>query len=81
MTLCSSTVRSHIGYLFYQQGIKDPLDSGHGGQTKDLDGDEADGYDEGVLPPDHADLVVNVEPVCQLYIPLISKRRDTLSTM
>jgi hypothetical protein len=22
-------------------------DSGHGGQTKDLDGDEADGYDEG----------------------------------
>ena len=25
------------------------LDSGHGGQTKDLDGDEADGYDEGQL--------------------------------
>lgn len=24
------------------------LDSGHGGQTKDLDGDEADGYDEGL---------------------------------
>lgn len=24
-----------------------PLDSGHGGQTKDLDGDEDDGYDEG----------------------------------
>jgi len=23
------------------------LDSGHGGQTKDTDGDEADGYDEG----------------------------------
>lgn len=23
------------------------VDSGHGGQTKDLDGDEADGYDEG----------------------------------
>jgi len=23
------------------------LDSGHGGQTKDQDGDEADGYDEG----------------------------------
>ena len=23
------------------------LDSGHGGQTKDLDGDEADGFDEG----------------------------------
>lgn len=25
------------------------VDSGHGGQTKDLDGDEADGYDEGAL--------------------------------
>lgn len=24
------------------------LDSGHGGQTKDTDGDEADGYDEGM---------------------------------
>ena len=23
------------------------VDSGHGGQTKDLDGDEDDGYDEG----------------------------------
>lgn len=23
-------------------------DSGHGGQTKDLDGDEEDGYDEGL---------------------------------
>ena len=23
------------------------LDSGHGGQTKDVDGDEADGFDEG----------------------------------
>ena len=23
------------------------LDSGHGGQTRDLDGDEDDGYDEG----------------------------------
>ena len=35
------------------------LDSGHGGQTRDLDGDEADGWDEGkffifVLPvPNH----------------------------
>lgn len=25
----------------------DCLDSGHGGQTRDLDGDEADGWDEG----------------------------------
>jgi len=25
-------------------------DSGHGGQTKDTDGDEADGYDEVIYP-------------------------------
>ena len=29
------------------------LDSGHGGQTKDLDGDEADGYDEVIYPVDY----------------------------
>ena len=27
-------------------------DSGHGGQTKDLDGDEEDGYDEVIYPMD-----------------------------
>ncbi|EPX73525.1 metacaspase Pca1 [Schizosaccharomyces octosporus yFS286] len=27
--------------------------SGHGGQTKDLDGDETDGYDETIYPLDH----------------------------
>jgi len=27
------------------------LDSGHGGQTRDLDGDEADGWDEGKFHP------------------------------
>lgn len=27
--------------------------SGHGGQTKDLDGDEDDGYDEVIYPLDH----------------------------
>lgn len=58
-----------------------PLDSGHGGQTKDLDADEGDGYDEGVLLPYHADLLVNAGPVYQLFIPLILKRRDTSPTM
>lgn len=29
------------------------VDSGHGGQTKDLDGDEADGYDEVIYPVDY----------------------------
>lgn len=28
-------------------------DSGHGGQTKDLDGDEGDGYDEVIYPVDY----------------------------
>ncbi len=28
------------------------IDSGHGGQTKDLDGDEADGFDEVIYPVD-----------------------------
>jgi metacaspase-1 len=32
-----------VGFL----PLKCCLDSGHGGQTKDLDGDEDDGYDEG----------------------------------
>lgn len=27
-------------------------DSGHGGQTKDVDGDEADGFDEVIYPVD-----------------------------
>ena len=27
--------------------------SGHGGQTKDLDGDEEDGMDETILPVDY----------------------------
>lgn len=29
-------------------------DSGHGGQTKDLDGDEGDGYDEGLSRSSHS---------------------------
>jgi hypothetical protein len=29
------------------RSLKKILDSGHGGQTKDLDGDEGDGHDEG----------------------------------
>lgn len=37
--------------------------SGHGGQTKDLDGDEADGYDETIYPLDfrHAGHIVDDE--------------------
>jgi metacaspase-1 len=34
-------------FFFPSQRQLSPTDSGHGGQTKDLDGDEDDGYDEG----------------------------------
>ncbi|CAE7071924.1 unnamed protein product [Rhizoctonia solani] len=52
--------------------------SGHGGQTKDLDGDEADGYDEVIYPMDfeyfghivdddmHAIMVKPLPPGCRL---------------
>ena len=47
MTLSFSIVRlQHSMQAFISHN---DLDSGHGGQTKDLDGDEADGYDEGAL--------------------------------
>ena len=36
-----------------QQAATSCVDSGHGGQTKDLDGDEADGFDEGISLPSH----------------------------
>ena len=34
-------------YDMYFFSLSSFPDSGHGGQTKDLDGDEGDGYDEG----------------------------------
>jgi hypothetical protein len=40
---------------WFNRGLNCYLDSGHGGQTEDLDGDEDDGYDEGAshfLDPD-----------------------------
>ena len=39
-------LKDTLPYLFHK-------DSGHGGQTKDLDGDEADGYDEVIYPVDY----------------------------
>ena len=44
MIPCSSTVS---GYRPLTSSDLRFEDSGHGGQTKDLDGDEEDGYDEG----------------------------------
>ena len=45
MTLSSFTVCFHQSTQAFTS--HNHIDSGHGGQTKDLDGDEADGYDEG----------------------------------
>jgi hypothetical protein len=51
-----------------QQAFNYCLDSGHGGQTKDLDGDEEDGYDEGLSQLPHADLFVHRKRLCQSSI-------------
>jgi hypothetical protein len=57
------------------------LDSGHGGQTKDQDGDEDDGYDEGFSLPPHADLFVHRKRLCQLSTLWISSKQGTSLTM
>ena len=43
-------------------------DSGHGGQTKDLDGDEADGYDEVIYPLDFKQVGHIVDDVRVLHV-------------
>ncbi len=45
MILCFSIVSVAANITLSM--LRGLLDSGHGGQTKDLDGDEDDGYDEG----------------------------------
>ena len=50
------------------------LDSGHGGQTKDLDGDEADGFDEGYSTLFKWSILVNTNDV---YSYLSCKLCDT----
>lgn len=39
------------------------LDSGHGGQTKDLDGDEADGFDEGYFNLFNRSILANTNDI------------------
>jgi len=46
--LYSSTV-SVVLTSWYIPTLNFSLDSGHGGQAKDTDGDEGDGFDEGLL--------------------------------
>lgn len=50
--LCSSTVSLH-SYGRATLITQYLLDSGHGGQIKDKDGDEMDGYDEVIFPVDY----------------------------
>jgi hypothetical protein len=40
-----------------QQAFTSRVDSGHGGQTPDLDGDEEDGFDEGISQPSHVNFL------------------------
>lgn len=47
MMHCSSTVSPSTTMNRHTLDVFS--DSGHGGQTKDTDGDEGDGYDEGTL--------------------------------
>ncbi|WVW81989.1 metacaspase-1 [Kwoniella bestiolae CBS 10118] len=42
--------------------------SGHGGQTKDLDGDEDDGYDEVIYPLDHKQAGHIVDDECEHHL-------------
>ena len=49
MTPCSFTVSKCLYTPIALHRLSFQLDSGHGGQTKDRDGDEADGQDEGSL--------------------------------
>ena len=44
---CKPVQLYNIHTFFFEKKFLLLLDSGHGGQTKDLDGDEADGFDEG----------------------------------
>jgi hypothetical protein len=50
------------------------LDSGHGGQAKDLDGDEEDGYDEGILQYPHADFFCSQETPLPVIYPVDFKK-------
>ncbi|KAK1231845.1 hypothetical protein PQX77_005059 [Marasmius sp. AFHP31] len=52
-----------------------PKDSGHGGQTEDLDGDEIDGFDEVIFPSDYKQkghIVDDVSPNCPLSLGSLS---------
>ena len=53
------------------------LDSGHGGQTKDLDGDEADGFDEGYFNLFNRSILANTNDIYIVIYPVSSWLYDT----
>ena len=70
-------LRSYSTYV----GVENCSDSGHGGQTKDLDGDEADGFDEVIYPVDHktnGHIVDDVSIISTLSMVLIPIHMVTL---
>ena len=71
---------SHVLSL-YQQGINDPFRFRAWGSNKGLGWGRSRRLWRRCPLPHYADLVVNMGPVYQLSIPLISKRRDTSSMM
>lgn len=61
------------------QGTKKNIkDSGHGGQTKDQDGDEADGYDEVIYPVDFNDNGHIVDDVCAAFSTIFTYSNNLL---
>jgi metacaspase-1 len=58
----------YVGYLkLDQRAFTTCVDSGHGGQTKDLDGDEADGFDEGFSQISHATFLFTGSAFAVIY--------------
>lgn len=49
---CTLFCPEHVSYLCQTDVVFLGIDSGHGGQTKDVDGDEGDGRDEVIYPVD-----------------------------
>lgn len=57
-----------------QQALNSCPDSGHGGQTKDLNGDEGDGFDEGYSQFPLADLFCSQKTSLPVIYPVDFKK-------
>lgn len=58
-------------------GADTSCSSGHGGQTKDLDGDEDDGFDEVIYPLDFKQAGQIVDDECESNTPAFCAIVDT----